>query len=47
MADCNLETIEFLAVKSRRIFMEFTGNHATSDGGALLLPMIDKKLDLC
>jgi len=47
MTDCNLEPIEFPAVNRRRIFMEFTGNHVTSDGGALLLPMIDKKLDLC
>ena len=39
-------TISFPALKQRKIEAEFSGGEITSDGGALLLRQIDRRLGL-
>jgi len=46
MTLCNTKNIEFSRVKSRKIQLNFGGGEITSDGGAILLSQVDKKINL-
>ncbi len=46
MTNCNQEWIEFPAVKRRKVQAAFSGGDITSDGGALLLRDMDRRLGL-
>lgn len=44
---CNQPTFGFQALGSRRVEVDFSGGHLSSDGGALLLREADRSLGLC
>ena len=46
MTECNQERFSFAAHFSRRVEGRFTAGQVSSDGGALLLRQIDRKIDL-
>jgi hypothetical protein len=46
MTECNQETFSFTAHFSRRVEAGFTAGQVSSDGGALLLREVDRKIDL-
>lgn len=46
MTNCNQAVFEFPVLKRRKVQAEFTGGDITSDGGALLLRQIDRRLGL-
>jgi hypothetical protein len=46
MTECNLRTIEFSSVKSKKILADFNGGTLTSDAGAVLLRELDKHIGL-
>jgi len=46
VTNCNQEWIEFPAVKRRKVQAAFSGGDITSDGGALLLRDMDRRLGL-
>ena len=46
MTDCTSETIEFPACRKRRVEAAFDGGEVTSNGGALLLRQVDRRLGL-
>ena len=46
MTECGQETCEFTAHFSRRVEVRFSAGRVTSDGGALLLRQIDRKIHL-
>src|SRR5271165_128284 len=46
MTECNQETFAFAAHFSRRVEAGFTAGHVSSDGGALLLRQVDRKINL-
>jgi hypothetical protein len=46
VTDCTQATFEFQAVKKRKVEVNFSGGNITSDGGALLLRLADKRIDL-
>lgn len=46
MTYCKQETIEFPALKSKKIQADFSGGEITSDGGVLLLRQMDRQLGL-
>ena len=46
MTECNQETFAFTAHFSRRVEAGFTAGQVSSDGGALLLREVDRKIDL-
>ncbi len=46
MTNCTRAVLEFPALKRRKVQAEFTGGDITSDGGALLLRQIDRRLGL-
>ena len=45
--DCNQQTFGFQALGSRRVEVDFSGGHLSSDGGALLLREVDRTTQLC
>jgi Transposase DDE domain group 1 len=45
--DCNQPTFGFQALGSRRVEVDFSGGHLSSDGGALLLREADRSMRLC
>ena len=45
--DCNQPTFAFQALGSRRVEVDFSGGHLSSDGSALLLREADRSLRLC
>lgn len=47
MTDCIQQTFAFQALGSRGVEADFTGGHLSSDGGALLLREMDRRLGLC
>lgn len=47
MTECYQEPMKISRLKGRNIEAEFSGGDITSDGGALLLREIDKKMNLC
>jgi Transposase DDE domain group 1 len=47
MTECRQQTFGFQALGSRRVEADFTGGHLSSDGGALLLREMDRRLGLC
>src|SRR6202167_3073903 len=46
MTECNQETFAFTAHFSRRVEAEFTASQVSSDGGALLLREVERKINL-
>lgn len=46
MTECNQKSFEFAAHFSRRVSAEFSAQQVTSDGGALLLREVDRRIDL-
>lgn len=46
MTICSSTVLQFPMVKRRKVEVNFEGGEVTSDGGAILLQSIDKKLDL-
>lgn len=46
MTKCNTSTICLPTVKRRNIKLDFDGGNVTSDGGGVLLKLIDKKIGL-
>ncbi len=46
MTECNQETFAFTAHFSRRVEADFTAGQVSSDGGALLLREVDRKINL-
>jgi len=46
MTECKQETFSFAAHFSRRVEAEFTAGHVSSDGGALLLREVDRRIHL-
>jgi hypothetical protein len=46
MTECNQETFAFTAHFSRRVESGFTAGQVSSDGGALLLREVDRKIKL-
>jgi hypothetical protein len=46
MTECNQETFAFTAHFSRRVEAGFTAGQVSTDGGALLLREVDRKIDL-
>ena len=46
MTECNKEFIEFPSCKRRKVQANFGGGDVTSDGGALLLRQVDRRLGL-
>lgn len=46
MTECIQETFGFTDHFSRRVEASFSAGHVSSDGGALLLREVDRKLDL-
>jgi len=46
VTNCNQTVFKFPAFKRRKVQAEFTGGDITSDGGALLLRQIDRRLGL-
>jgi hypothetical protein len=46
MTDCNLNSIHFSPLNSKKIEASFTGGDISSDGGLMLLREVDKKLGL-
>ena len=44
---CNQPTFGFQALGSRRVEVDFSGGHLSSDGGALLLREADRSMQLC
>ena len=46
MTECNQETFAFTAHFSRRVEAGFTAGQVSSDGGALLLREVDRKINL-
>lgn len=46
MTDCTTKTLEFSSLSRKKIQADFNGGQLTSDGGALLLREVDKKLGL-
>jgi hypothetical protein len=46
MTECNQETFSFAAHFSRRVEAEFTAGQVSSDGGALLLREVERKINL-
>ena len=46
MTECNQETFSFTAHFSRRVEAGFTAGQVSSDGGALLLREVDRKINL-
>ena len=46
MTECTQEVFEFPALKRRKVQAEFSGGDITSDGGALLLRQVDRRLGL-
>jgi hypothetical protein len=46
MTECNQETFAFTAHFSRRVEAEFSAGQVSSDGGALLLREVDRKINL-
>ncbi len=46
MTECTLPSFQFPAVRSRRVEVNFDGGDVSSDGGAILLRQVDKKLGL-
>jgi hypothetical protein len=47
MTECNQQTFGFQGLGSRRVEADFSGGHLSSDGGALLLREMDRRLGLC
>ena len=45
--ECSGTQLEFQGIGGRRVQAEFNGGHITSDGGALLLRELDKRLGIC
>jgi hypothetical protein len=46
MTNCTQDVFDFPALKRRKVQAEFSGGDITSDGGALLLRQVDKRLGL-
>jgi hypothetical protein len=46
MTDCTSKAIRFPRCKSRRVEAEFRGGEVSSDGGALLLSQVDRRMGL-
>ena len=46
MTECNQESFSFTAHFSRRVEAGFTAGQVSSDGGALLLREVDRKINL-
>ena len=46
MTDCSKETLKFSSCKSKKINVDFKGEHITSAAGILLLRAVDKKIKL-
>ena len=46
MTKCNAELFEFPQVKGRKVQVNFSGGHVTSDGGTLLIGQADRRLKL-
>ncbi len=46
MTECSSELFEFPRVKGKKVQVNFTGGHVTSDGGTLLISQVDQKLKL-
>ncbi|MFH1422476.1 MAG: transposase [Planctomycetota bacterium] len=46
MTECNTKYIRFSRVNRKSLLADFTGEHITSDAGALLLREADKRLGL-
>jgi len=46
MTDCSSKAIRFPSCKSRKVEAEFRGREVTSDGGALLLGQVDRRIGL-
>jgi hypothetical protein len=46
MTDCNTQSLLFSSLSSRKIQADFNGGSLTSDGGALLLREVDKRIGL-
>lgn len=46
MTKCNTELFEFPRVKGRKVQVNFSGGHVTSDGGTLLIGQADRHLKL-
>ena len=46
MTNCTQSCVEFLPLHRRRVQSEFTGGAVSSDGGALLLRQVDRRLGL-
>ncbi len=46
MTDCTLSKIEFPRCRGRRVEADFAGGDISSDGGALLLALVDRRLGL-
>lgn len=45
--ECKQQTFNFQALGSRRVEVDFTGGHLSSDGGVLLLREVDQATRLC
>ena len=46
MTDCTLSRIEFPRCRGRRVVADFDGGDISSNGGALLLALADRRLGL-
>jgi len=46
MTECNQERFEFEVHYSKQVVVEFDGEQTSSDGGALLLREVDRRLGL-
>ena len=46
MTECTTDGLEFARLGRQRVVGEFTGGRLTSDGGALLLQQVDRRLGL-
>ena len=46
MTECNQEHFEFVGHYSKQVVVEFDGEQTSSDGGALLLREVDRRLGL-
>lgn len=44
MTECTLPGIDFPVVCGRRVEARFDGGHVTSDGGAMLIRQMDRRL---
>lgn len=47
MTECCQKSFGFQAIGSRRVEADFSGGHLSTDGGALLLGTLDRRLSLC